>query len=131
MHALQLHGVWTGWTLNDVDLGKGRRRRPAALVGDLRCLRAPDPRVEDQDALKELVRFADVLLGVKWLWVKICTQNGTLVSGNMNQNLRSPGGFIWTHTQMGVLPAGWKQGKPRSQTEKQRIVSLEPPKLER
>ena len=32
---------------------------------------------------------------------KKCTQNGTLVSGNMDQNLRSPGGLILTHTYMG------------------------------
>ena len=31
---------------------------------------------------------------------KICTQNGTLVSGNMDQHLRSPGGVILTHTHM-------------------------------
>ena len=31
---------------------------------------------------------------------KIGTQHGTQVNGNMDQNLRSPGGFILTHTQM-------------------------------
>ena len=30
----------------------------------------------------------------------ICTQNGTLVNGNMGYNLRPPGGLILTHTQM-------------------------------
>ena len=29
---------------------------------------------------------------------KICTQNGALVSGNMDQNLRSPGSLILPHT---------------------------------
>ena len=31
---------------------------------------------------------------------KIGTPNGTLISGNMDQNLRSPGGLILTHPQM-------------------------------
>ena len=31
---------------------------------------------------------------------KICTQNGILVNGNMDQNLRCPGGLILTPTQM-------------------------------
>ena len=35
-----------------------------------------------------------------WLWSKICTQHGTLASGNMDQNLRSPGGLILTHTHI-------------------------------
>ena len=35
---------------------------------------------------------------------KIGTPNGTLVRGNMDQNLRSPGGLTLTHTL--VLPRG-------------------------
>ena len=31
---------------------------------------------------------------------EICTQNGTLVNGNMDCNLRSPGGLILTHTHV-------------------------------
>ena len=31
---------------------------------------------------------------------KIGTPDGTLVSGNMDQNLRSPGGLILTHTRV-------------------------------
>ena len=43
---------------------------------------------------------------------RIGTPNGTLVSGNMDQNLRSPGGLILTHTHMGGSsfldgPNGW------------------------
>ena len=34
---------------------------------------------------------------------KIGTQNGTLVSGNMDQNLWSPRGLILTHTHTGSL----------------------------
>ena len=35
-------------------------------------------------------------------------KDGTLVSGSMDQNLRSPGGLILTHTQIG-LPLTWNQ----------------------
>ena len=38
---------------------------------------------------------------------KIGTQNGTLVSGNMDQNLWSPGGLILTHTHMDMLVHGF------------------------
>ena len=34
---------------------------------------------------------------------KMGTQNGTLVNRNMDQNLRSPGGLILTHTHMAVV----------------------------
>ena len=34
---------------------------------------------------------------------KIGAPNGTLVSRNMDQNLRSPGGFILTHTNLGTF----------------------------
>ena len=36
----------------------------------------------------------------------IGTQNGTLVNGNMDQNLWSPGGLILTHTHLVVI-AKW------------------------
>ena len=31
-----------------------------------------------------------------------CTQNGTLVNGNLDYNLRSPAGLILTHTHMAM-----------------------------
>ena len=36
--------------------------------------------------------FANLLVGlfIKWLWLKNRYQNGTLVSGNLDQNLRTP-----------------------------------------
>ena len=43
-------------------------------------------------------------LWCQFLWhlavVKICTQNGILVNGNMDQNLRSPGSLILTHSHL-------------------------------
>ena len=39
------------------------------------------------------------------LWVKTRYQNGTLVSGNMDQNLRSPGGLLLTHTHFKPPPS--------------------------
>ena len=42
---------------------------------------------------------------------KIGTPNGTLASGNMDQNLWSPGGSILTHTHMSVQRYGaWDHG---------------------
>ena len=32
--------------------------------------------------------------------VKTCTQNGVLVNGSMDQNLRSPGGLVLAHTHL-------------------------------
>ena len=32
------------------------------------------------------------------LWVKKDTQHGALVNGNMDYNLRSPSGLVWTHS---------------------------------
>ena len=43
---------------------------------------------------------------------KIGTQNGTLVSGNMDQNLWSPGGLILTHTHLET-----QQGEPRESSD--------------
>ena len=40
------------------------------------------------------------VIGSTWLWVKNRYRNGNLVNGNMDYNLRSPGGFILTHTHM-------------------------------
>ena len=42
---------------------------------------------------------------------KIGTQNGTLASGNMGQNLLSPGGSIWTHTQV-AFPTVERKKRP-------------------
>ena len=43
------------------------------------------------------------VLSVRWLWLsKMRTQNGTLINGTKDYNLRSPGGFILTHTQITV-----------------------------
>ena len=44
----------------------------------------------------------------------IGTPNGTLVRGNMDQSLRSPGGLILTHTQMGAQTPGSKSPKRAS-----------------
>ena len=41
---------------------------------------------------------------VKWPWLKKPEfQNGTLVSGNMDQNLRNPSCLILSHTQVGFV----------------------------
>ena len=37
-----------------------------------------------------------------WLWVNNRTPNGTLASGNMDQNLWSPGGLSLTHTHVNM-----------------------------
>ena len=45
---------------------------------------------------------------------KIGTQNGTLVNGTIDLNLRSPGGLILTHSHMCVLVAfhiSFREGK--------------------
>ena len=44
--------------------------------------------------------MAKVQTFAKWLWVKNRYPNGTLVHGNNDYNLWSPGGLILTHTQM-------------------------------
>ena len=36
----------------------------------------------------------------KWVWVKIGTQNGTLVNGKVDQNQRAPCGLVLTHAQV-------------------------------
>ena len=38
----------------------------------------------------------------KWQWLKNRYQNGSLISGNMDQNLRKPSCSILSHTQMGL-----------------------------
>ena len=43
--------------------------------------------------------MAILWLGNKWLRG---TQNGAVVNRNMDQNLRSPGGLILTHTQISI-----------------------------
>ena len=43
---------------------------------------------------------------------KLGNPNGTLVNGNMDENLRSPGGAILTHTQLRNLQGGYLRGCP-------------------
>ena len=52
-----------------------------------------------------------VILGEYGGGSNICTQNGTLVIGNMDQNLRSPGSLILTHTHMDTESFNIKMGR--------------------
>ena len=104
-------------------------RRPSFLFSRLRC-RGPSPGREVRRAgrrhgdghthSQQRGRCSEV-----WVWVKnqpptawfshgvhlpgfrlkICTRNGILVNGNMDQNLRFSGGLILTHTHVLFSPS--------------------------
>ena len=70
---------------------RATRRLESGSFGSLRISNLP---ADPKDGAQKLLRLG------AWYGSgsKIATQNGTLVSGNMDQNLRSPASLILTHT---------------------------------
>ena len=76
----------------------------------------PDGHLQMAVGQNETTRGPQVLVHVSIyqdsIWVHVFNryQNGILASGNMDQNLRSPGGLILTHTQLALQGNGLNLG---------------------